>query len=158
MISFSHLLETFNEPCSGRRFSHPGVRHALVGLLLLVHPWTAHADFFKWEVLVFREGPRGPFETLPVTTEGTLTEVTGWGCDIGKFWTTLGSELVAEGKTLSCRKGEQVLEGPLVCTASNRDRRYNRLKEDYARPQEHRLYLKTANTDLPTLILLRCFF
>ena len=158
MISFSHLPETFNEAGASGYVSRFWSKSLLLGLLLLGSPWAAQADFFKWEVLVFREGPGGPYETIPVVNEGTLAEITGWSCDVGKFWTTLGSELIAEGKTLGCRKGEQVLEGPLVCTASNRNRRFNQMKEDFALPQEHRMYLKAPGADLPTLILLRCYF
>jgi hypothetical protein len=129
----------------------------LLGLIGVGVP-EVRAEFFKWEVLVFREGPGTAFETVPVDQEGTLVEVTGWACDAEKFWTRPGSELIAEGKTLTCRREEQVMSAPLVCTANNRNRRFNSVKEDYATPQQYRLYLKTGTNPLPVLLLFRCYF
>lgn len=133
------------------------LRFFLVGFLT-IGAQTAMCDFFKWEVLVFPESLRHASTQIPVESEGEVTSMGNWSCSVKQIWTHQGSELIAEGKTLQCVKGDNVRETTLVCTVNNRNRRFNRIKEDFAVPQFQRMVFPRDSGEEPQMLLFRCFF
>ena len=72
---------------------------------MMVLGFQANADYFKWELEVFAEGPGTRMETIPVIDGESLFK---WGkdgnCRISDAWTRLEPELTIEGKPFFVKK------------------------------------------------------
>ncbi|HIL87910.1 MAG TPA: hypothetical protein EYM25_04225 [Deltaproteobacteria bacterium] len=131
----------------------------LTGCWLLAGAEVAHADFFKWEVLVYPEGWGTAYVTFPVTNEGVVYKTgSRWLCHVEAFWTRIESELLRESKTLRCVQGNTERTVRVICTDNNRNRRYNTTKEDYASSVSEGFPLDPEQGARSPYLLLRCFF
>ena len=126
---------------------------------MMVLGFQANADYFKWELEVFAEGPGTQMETVPVIGEESLFK---WGkdgnCSISDAWTRLEPELTIEGKTLLCEKGEERKSVSLICRDNRSARRYNRAKEIYPEPLTANLLLDEYLAHESAYLRFRCYF
>ena len=126
---------------------------------MMILGFQANADYFKWELEVFAEGPGTRMETIPVIGEESLFK---WGkdgnCRISDAWTRLEPELTIEGKTLLCEKGEERKSVSLICRDNRSARRYNRAKEIYPEPLTANLLLDESLAHESAYLRFRCYF
>jgi len=147
-------VNTENHP-NGLRFT----RNLSLLFLMMVLGFHANADYFKWELEVFAEGPGTQMETIPVIGRESLFK---WGkdgnCSISDAWTRLEPELTIEGKTLLCEKGEERKSVSLICRDNRSARRYNRAKEIYPEPLTANLLLDEPLAHESAYLRFRCYF
>jgi len=127
-------------------------------ILFFIFSLEIYADYFKWEILVSEKGFGSKFLTIPVANEDEIyileKEIK---CVIESFWTRIESDLLLEGKTLSCDDGKNEQKIQLVCRVNNKNRKYNRIKEFYPVSKFGLLLFPELGSDSPYLEL-RCFF
>ena len=128
-------------------------------IILVILPIQVEADYFKWELQVFAEGPGTAMQTIPVSGEDSLFK---WGkggnCRISDAWTRMEPELTIEGKTLLCESGEDKKTVSLICRDNRTERRYNRRKELYPEPLTANLLLEESLAHESAYLRFRCYF
>ena len=127
-------------------------------ILFFVFTLEIHADYFKWEIIVTEKGFGSKFRTIPVAKEGEIYFLEKRiRCIAESFWTQIESDLLLEGKTLSCNDGKNERKIQLVCRDNNKNRKYNKIKELYPVSKFGFLLYPELGNDSPYLEL-RCFF
>ena len=128
-------------------------------IILVILPIQLEADYFKWELQVFAEGPGTAMQTIPVNGDDPLFQ---WGkggfCRISDAWTRMEPELTIEGKTLLCESGEDKKTVSLICRDNRTERRYNRRKELYPEPLTANLLLEESLAHESAYLRFRCYF
>ena len=128
-------------------------------IILVILPIQVEADYFKWELQVFAEGPGTTMQTIPVNGEDPLFK---WGkggnCIITDAWTRMEPELIIEGKTLLCEIDEDKKTVSLICRDNRTERRYNRRKELYPEPLTANLFLEEYLAHESAYLRFRCYF
>ena len=117
------------------------------------------ADYFKWELQVFEEGPGTTMKTIPVLDQEILFKWSQGGtCRVIKAWTKIEPELTIEGKTLSCKKDNKIKTLSIICRDNRNGRRYNRWKEIYPEPLTSNLILEESLAHESAYLRFRCYF
>lgn len=133
--------------------------YSLLVILLLSSLTSLKAEFFKWELQVFEEGPGTSMKTIPVFDQEILFK---WGqggtCRISEAWTRMEPELTLEGKTLLCEKADKIKTLSLICRNNRNGRRYNRWKEIYPEPLTSNLLLEESLAHESAYLRFRCYF
>ena len=127
-------------------------------IFIFFFPLQIFADYFKWEILFSEQGFGSEVQTIPVSKEGKI-KLLGkkTKCRIDGFWTRIESELLLEGKTLTCNNGNEERKINLVCRDNNQNRKYNNFKEIYLVSKNG--FLLNPNLGSNSAYLeLRCYF
>ena len=126
--------------------------------LSYIIPSVLYADFFKWELLIAKEGYGTESLKIPIGTEGNINILDeSFSCKMTNFWTKIESELLLEGKTLECSHFKEKMVVSLVCRDNNRGRKYNKNKELYPFAKDGLRLKPELGADSP-YIELRCYF
>ena len=78
-------------------------------------------------------------------------------CEIGDFWTTITSELLLEGKTLSCKQGKTERFVTVTCDLNNRGRQHNFFKEQFPSTNDG-FHLEPEDRINSAYLRLRCYY
>ncbi len=141
------------------------MKNGWLGLLVLFVALTAspagfiYADYFKWELEVYLEGPGTSKDIVPVLNDGVIFR---WGkggeCSVEQSWTRMESELTIEGKTLACTKDGKKWTSPLICRDNRGGRLYNRWLELYPVPRPATIMFELEDPVNSPFLRFRCFF
>jgi hypothetical protein len=147
-------------PCISQILAKIRVMRTLLLLVIFCSSFSleATADYFKWEILFAEKGFGTEFETIPLTAEGKVAFTDkNIECRMESFWTRMEADLLLEGKTLVCVKGDKENSVSVVCRDNNLNRKYNLLKELYPVAKAgFRLLPKMGSGS--AYLLLRCYF